>query len=132
MDDWTAKLADFGLARKVASTMTSGQGTVKWMAPEVLSNLPYTDKADVYSFSLIIWEVLTGEKFFEEYKFNSQIEIQVVNHNTRPPIPNGMSNNMKQLITQCWDVDPDKRPTCSEITKILKTMTDKDMIIIKD
>ena len=59
-EDWTAKLADFGLARVCSDDMTMGQGTVKWMAPEVLSNAPYTTKADIYSFGLIIWEVIEG------------------------------------------------------------------------
>ena len=109
--------------------MTSGQGTIKWMAPEVLSNGPYSTRADVYSFSLIIWEVIVGEKFYEEYKFNSQIEVQVVNHNMRPPIPETMSDKMKELITQCWDTNPHNRPSCTQVTRSLQNMSPDDLVI---
>ena len=103
--------------------MTAGQGTVKWMAPEVLSDAPYTDRADIYSFSLIIWELLMEKPFFEEYKFNSQIEIQVVNHGIRPPLsPLRVSPELRNLITRCWDSDPKNRPSSSKIVNILNDM----------
>ena len=127
--DWTVKLADFGLARELAHTMTGIQGTVKWMAPEVLSNGPYSDKADIYSFSLIMWEVLMQKKFFEEFKFNSQLEVQVVNHDFRPPLPEEMSSAMKQLIQDCWSPDPDSRPPAPEIIKRLLKMSVDDCCV---
>ena len=106
--------------------MTSGQGTVKWMSPEVLSNAPYTDKSDIYSLALIIWEVLIQEPFFEELRFNSQIEIQVVNHNYRPPLPSGISEKTKELITECWSPHPEYRPSALEIVKRLKDFSPED------
>ena len=124
--DWAVKLADFGLARKVAHSMTGLQGTVKWMAPEVLSNGPYSDKADIYSFSLILWEILHEEKFFTEFKFNSQLEVQVVNHDLRPPITNTMSESMKKLIEDCWNPDPSNRPSAAKVTKRLLKMKPAD------
>ena len=66
MEDWSVKLTDFGSSKKVDSTMTSGQGTVKWMAPEVLTSSNYNEKADIYSFSLIMWEVLMLQNFFTD------------------------------------------------------------------
>ena len=124
--DWTVKLADFGLARKLAHTMTGLQGTVKWMAPEVLSNGPYSEKADIYSFSLIIWEILHEERFFEEFKFNSQLEVQVVNHDLRPPLQNTITVEMKKLIEDCWNPNPCNRPPASEVTKRLSELTESD------
>lgn len=66
-----AKITDFGLARKFedsdggAEAMMTGQaGTFHWMAPEVLENSPYTQKADVYSFGIVMWEILAREPPF--------------------------------------------------------------------
>lgn len=109
--------------------MTSGQGTVKWMSPEVLSNAPYTDKSDVYSLGLIVWEVLMQQPFFEELKFNSQIEIQVVNHNYRPPLPSEISEKTRELIIECWSANPEERPTALEIVKRLKDFSPNDFEI---
>ena len=52
------KVADFGLSKVVQDfqTMTEGLGTFQWMSPEVLANSRYSDKADVYSFGIVLWE----------------------------------------------------------------------------
>ena len=107
--------------------MTAGQGTVKWMAPEVLSNAPYTPKSDIYSFGLTMWEVLMQKSFFDEFKFNSQIEIQVVNHNSRPPLCNPISPLLKKLISRCWDPDPNERPTAGIVNSILTGISPADL-----
>ena len=100
---------------------------MKWMAPEVLSHAPYTAKADVYSFSLIIWEVLVNHPFYEDYSFNSQIEIQVVNHDMRPTIPHNFSKKLRDLMKSAWSPDPKERPTCAELTNQLSSLTEIDV-----
>ena len=55
----TAKLADFGWTRIKAKVMTSKIGTYQWMAPEVIKGFKYTEKADVFSFGVIMWELAT-------------------------------------------------------------------------
>jgi len=63
-EDWTVKLCDFGLSRyqeKFESDNQGKIGTPHWMAPEILRGEMYTEKADVYSFGVILWEMLTGE-----------------------------------------------------------------------
>ena len=129
MEDWTVKLTDFGSSKKLDSTMTSGQGTVKWMAPEVLTSSNYNEKADIYSFSLVMWEVLMVTNFFTEYKFDSQIEIQVVEHHKRPPIPECISSSLKQLIEDCWNPDPNVRPSSTDILKRLNDLSPQDFEI---
>ena len=60
-ENWTVKVADFGLSRtKVKSTMTA-TGTPQWSAPEVIRKESYSEKADVYSYGVIIYELLTGK-----------------------------------------------------------------------
>ncbi|KAJ6765846.1 SERINE/THREONINE-PROTEIN KINASE TNNI3K-RELATED [Salix purpurea] len=57
------KVADFGVARVKTQTgvMTAETGTYRWMAPEVIEHKPYDHKADVFSFGIVLWELLTGK-----------------------------------------------------------------------
>ncbi|CAK7335460.1 unnamed protein product [Dovyalis caffra] len=60
--NWTVKVGDFGLSKwKYATFLTakSGRGTPQWMAPEVLRNEPSNEKSDVFSFGVILWELMT-------------------------------------------------------------------------
>ena len=59
------KVADFGVARVKAQTgvMTAETGTYRWMAPEVIEHKPYDHKADVFSYGIVLWELLTGKVF---------------------------------------------------------------------
>uniref|UniRef100_A0A7N0ZWQ7 non-specific serine/threonine protein kinase n=1 Tax=Kalanchoe fedtschenkoi TaxID=63787 RepID=A0A7N0ZWQ7_KALFE len=60
--NWTVKVGDFGLSRLKNSTFLtakSGRGTPQWMAPEVLRNEPSNEKSDVFSFGVILWELVT-------------------------------------------------------------------------
>jgi serine/threonine protein kinase len=55
------KIADFGVARMIEANghMTAETGTYRWMAPEVIEHKPYDEKADVFSFGVVLWELLT-------------------------------------------------------------------------
>ena len=106
--------------------MTNGQGTVKWMAPEILSNAPYTTSADIYSFSLVIWEVITQQPFYEEFKFNSQIEIHVVNHNLRPDV-SAFTPAARSVLEKTWAPQPGMRPTASSLLTILSKLSPSDL-----
>ncbi|KAJ6730608.1 SERINE/THREONINE-PROTEIN KINASE TNNI3K-RELATED [Salix viminalis] len=57
------KVADFGVARfqNQGGVMTAETGTYRWMAPEVINHLPYDQKADVFSFAIVLWELVTAK-----------------------------------------------------------------------
>ena len=66
------KITDFGLAREWhRTTKMSAAGTYAWMAPEVITNENYTEKADVYSFGIILWEFWSKEPPYKGMKANS-------------------------------------------------------------
>ncbi|GMH42760.1 hypothetical protein BSKO_10679 [Bryopsis sp. KO-2023] len=93
----------------------------RWLAPEVLEGEHHTKASDVYPFGLILWELLTWTAPWEAEAMGTfQIFNCVVNQNLRPEIPDDLLgppffDEYKELMTQCWDKDPAKRPGYPEI-----------------
>ncbi|KAL2613531.1 hypothetical protein R1flu_025223 [Riccia fluitans] len=127
------KVCDFGVARvkpAVASNhgggnwtveMTAETGTYRWMSPEVLEHKPYDHKADVYSFGIMIWEVLTGEIPYAGLT-PLQAAIGVVQRGLRPVMPPTVPPKLAGLAELCWHQDPDQRPEFNEAVTILEEL----------
>nr|CCA23310.1 protein kinase putative [Albugo laibachii Nc14]CCA24354.1 protein kinase putative [Albugo laibachii Nc14] len=126
--NYTIKLSDFGLARVKAhvQTMTGNCGTVQWMAPEVLGHQKYTEKADVFSFAIVIWEVMTGRC---PYDGMSQIHVAlgVLNRNLRPSIPRDCPPFFARLMKSCWNRQPELRPSFPHIVSAFRSYQSKLM-----
>jgi len=118
------KVADFGVARvKVQSgVMTAETGTYRWMAPEVIEHKPYDHKADVFSFGIMLWELLTGKVPYE-YLTPLQAAVGVVQKGLRPTMPKNANPKLAALIERCWKQDPTERPDFSEILEILQQLS---------
>jgi serine/threonine protein kinase len=80
-----------------------------WLAPEVMANKIYTEKADVYSIGVILWELLTREPFFGHVRFMSRLEDMVL-AGQRPPIPDDCPPAYRSLIEACWAQQPGTVP----------------------
>ncbi|KAK7283770.1 hypothetical protein RIF29_13516 [Crotalaria pallida] len=115
------KIADFGVARLLdpAGIMTAETGTYRWMAPEVIEHKPYSHKADIFSFGIILWELLTGKLPYENLT-PLQAAIGVVQKGLRPEIPRDTHPKLVELLHHCWHQDPSFRPDFSEILKFLQ------------
>jgi len=122
-ESYTAKLADFGLSRlkAVRSGMTGNCGTVQWMAPEVLCNEAYAEPADVFSFGIILWEMLTKECPYDGMT-PIQCALSVLNGNKRPEIPDWCPQSLRALIKNCVEKDPHSRPTFPQILAALDAL----------
>ncbi|KAJ7952366.1 Tyrosine kinase [Quillaja saponaria] len=115
--NWTVKVGDFGLSRlKEATFLTarSGRGTPQWMAPEVLRNELSNEKSDLFSFGVILWELMT-----ECIPWSSLNSLQVVGvvgfMDRRLDLPEGLDPHVASIIHDCWRSDPEQRPSFEEI-----------------
>ncbi|KAK7252150.1 hypothetical protein RIF29_35906 [Crotalaria pallida] len=120
-EDFHLNIADFGIACEEAycDLLADDPGTYRWMAPEMIKRKSYGRKVDVYSFGLILWEMLTGTIPYEDMT-PIQAAFAVVNKNLRPVIPVNCPPAMGALIEQCWSLNPDKRPEFWQIVKVLE------------
>ncbi|GMJ07188.1 hypothetical protein like AT5G57610 [Hibiscus trionum] len=119
------KIGDLGLSKVRQHTLVSGgvRGTLPWMAPELLSGKSnmVSEKIDVYSFGIVMWELLTGEEPYADMHCASIIG-GIVNDSLRPTIPAWCDPEWKALMEQCWASDPAERPSFSEISQKLRNM----------
>ncbi|GBC02000.1 hypothetical protein RclHR1_04400023 [Rhizophagus clarus] len=112
-----ARINDLGL---YIPNIASGeiQGTLPYMAPEILRGDSYTQASDIYSFAMILWEISCGSRPFADRSHDASLVVDIHN-GVRPIIPEAVANEIPEcyrtLVNQCWDDDPKKRPTASQI-----------------
>jgi serine/threonine protein kinase len=105
-------ICDFGSSRTAAlqeELRTGDIGTPNYMAPEFIRTEPYTHKVDVYSYGLLLWELLTRTTPFQGM-ITSQVIFQVGLQGKRPEIPSDAPEGLSSLIQLCWSSNPDERP----------------------
>ncbi|CDP09798.1 unnamed protein product [Coffea canephora] len=114
---WNVKVGDFGLSKlKNATFLTnkSGKGTPQWMAPEILRNEPSTEKSDIYSFGVILWELMT-----ESIPWKNLNSLQVVGivgfMDRRLDLPVNLDPEISSIIHDCWHSKPENRPSFQDI-----------------
>ncbi|RIB17637.1 kinase-like domain-containing protein, partial [Gigaspora rosea] len=89
-------------------------GVLPYIAPEVLDKNPYTKETDIYSFGIIMWEILYGKPVPFDQKSELQFQLQVCN-GLRPHIYENTASCYTNLMKKCWNMDPKKRPTAKAI-----------------
>lgn len=120
------KVGDFGLSKIKRNTLVSGgvRGTLPWMAPELLngSSNKVSEKVDVFSFGIVMWEILTGDEPYANMHYGAIIG-GIVNNTLRPPVPPSCDPEWKRLMERCWAPDPVQRPTFTQITSRFRAMS---------
>ena len=89
------------------------------MAPEVIKGKEYTEKADVFSFGIILWEIATRQPPYRNLTA-VKVGLQVAHNNLRPTIPKNVPANFSFLMQRCWDNKPDLRPSFKQCIKEIK------------
>jgi serine/threonine protein kinase len=107
--------------------LTGQTGSLLYMAPEVYSNRRYNEKVDVYSYGVILYELLTHELCY--FALNARQEAgdledfadAVCTQGWRPTMPARVPLQLGELIQRCWAQDPSVRPTMAEVVVELKS-----------
>ncbi|XP_072952997.1 uncharacterized protein [Typha angustifolia] len=119
------KVGDLGLSKVKCQTLISGgvRGTLPWMAPELLngSSSLVSEKVDVFSFGIVMWELLTREEPYADLHYGAIIG-GIVSNTLRPPVPESCDPEWRSLMEHCWSSEPSERPSFTEIANRLRSM----------
>lgn len=118
--DFHVRVADFGLTtlKDKKGDSEQPQGSPAYMAPEVFMG-SYDEKCDVYSFGMVLWEMLTQERVFSDLPNLQQLMYAVIEERRRPEIPQNCPTSLRNLINACWAHESTKRPSFQEIVDAL-------------
>lgn len=93
------------------------------MAPEIINDEPYSEGADIFSFGIILFEMVTGKRPFHESSGGSNLAATMkLANKERPKIPPECKcpKWLSEMIQQCWDAEPTRRPTAAGILERLR------------
>ncbi|KAM9318997.1 mitogen-activated protein kinase kinase kinase 10 [Pholidichthys leucotaenia] len=123
----TLKITDFGLAREWhQTTKMSAAGTYAWMAPEVIKLSLFSKSSDVWSFGVLLWELLTGEVPYREIDALA-VAYGVAMNKLTLPIPSTCPEPFAQLLGECWSSNPHSRPLFTNILRRLQSIEQSAM-----
>ena len=130
--DGNLKLFDFGLCacvrthgdRRDQYRLTGNTGTLRYMAPEVALGRQYNSSVDVYSFGVIVWQVLRSKVPFRDMGKKAYIQDVVVG-GKRPPLDRRWPIGFSGLLEKCWHEDKDFRPSFSQVVSELDMLIDE-------
>lgn len=118
-DELVAKVSDFGLAREGVTRSDSQKLPVKWTAPEALKENKFSNKSDVWSFGIFLWELYSyGRVPYPRVPANDIM--QFVERGYRMDPPDGCPPVIYQIMKDCWQTDPNARPNFTRIMKSLE------------
>ncbi|KAF8560563.1 hypothetical protein P879_10500 [Paragonimus westermani] len=113
----TLLITDFGMACRSSELIVSQQsklGTVAYAAPEVCRQASFSCKSDVWSYGVVLWELLISEPPFR-YVEQPRLLYIIAMHNHTLHVPNTVPPTFAKLLQDCWSVNPDSRPSFEEI-----------------
>ncbi|XP_014678676.1 PREDICTED: ephrin type-A receptor 5-like [Priapulus caudatus] len=129
-DSLVCKIADFGLSREIetntaegAYTTRGGKIPVRWTAPEAIAFRKFTSASDVWSYGIVMWEVMSyGERPY--WNWSNQDVIKAIEKGYRLPAPMGLSEATSSLMCSldCWQKERNHRPKFNAIVKTLDTL----------
>ncbi|GBC32783.2 hypothetical protein RIR_jg12181.t1 [Rhizophagus irregularis DAOM 181602=DAOM 197198] len=142
----TVKLSDFGLSKRIESSSNSQSklfGIIPYVDPIRFSGrrknknstplCSSTEKSDIYSVGVLFWEISSGQPPFctEGEQYDIDLALEISQGLREEPIPNTPEDYIK-IYTECWNGEPDNRPTINQVVERLKSITTITNITIKD
>jgi mitogen-activated protein kinase kinase kinase len=115
------KISDFGISKKVDDNLLTGnrmnrpslQGSVFWMAPEVVKQIGHTRKADIWSVGCLVVEMLTGEHPWAQ--LTQMQAIFKIGSSARPTIPSDTSSDAQDFLRRTFEINHEARPSAAEL-----------------
>ncbi|GBB96918.1 hypothetical protein RclHR1_02870016 [Rhizophagus clarus] len=102
-------ISDLGFCGPADKSSKSIYGNLPYIAPEIIVGKEYTFASDIYSIAILMWEISSGQPPFINYEHENEIVMNIIN-GIRPKIVAGTPLEYKNLMKECWDADPLKRP----------------------
>ncbi|XP_019615926.1 PREDICTED: tyrosine-protein kinase CSK-like isoform X1 [Branchiostoma belcheri] len=120
-EEGTAKVSDFGLAREMNfDKLEGGKVPVKWTAPEALRHGHFSTKSDVWSFGILLWELYSyGRPPYPRVPIADVVAHVEKGYRMEPP--EGCPEDIYSVMKQCWDINPDSRPSFKRLLQQLET-----------
>ncbi|CAH3192608.1 unnamed protein product, partial [Porites evermanni] len=128
-EDYVMKIADFGLARNIYKSdlyvkTSSGVLPMKWMAIESLVSREYSEKSDVWSFGICLWEIFTlGGTPYPAIPVEELLDF--LNDGKRMENPRDCPSEIYKIMQDCWQEGPDKRPKFDQISQSIGTILEQ-------
>lgn len=126
-------ITDFGLSKYFDPDLSKSIshtecGTALYMAPEVFNGNPHTQESDVYSFGILMFEVITGQQAFRDFKSSMHLAIKVID-GERPKSDIPIPPNFQALLEACWHKEPRKRPSFKTLfTQLSLSFSDDEFV----
>ncbi|RWS13873.1 Tyrosine-protein kinase CSK-like protein [Dinothrombium tinctorium] len=123
-EECVAKVCDFGLAREESFNLEGGKFPIKWTAPEALKYHRFSNKSDMWSFGILLWEIYS----FGRVPYPRIPLVDVVKHvekGYKMEAPDGCPSEIYEIMRQAWDLDPEARPSFAVVLKKLESFLKK-------
>ena len=122
---FVCKLTDFGLSRIIDINHTHQNkhmtlcGTPSWVAPEIFRGEAYNHKIDVYSFGIVMWELVCFRKpYLDEDPVKLPYKVSL--HGLRPPLAPHIPQLFAEMMTKCWEGEASDRPDFTEVCQLME------------
>ena len=134
-DGLVLKICDFGTVTDKSTLMTNNKGSAAWMAPEVFEGSIYSERCDVFSWGIILWECIARELPFKEIESTYSI-MWMVHKGQRPNLIEGLPKPIEELMVTSWGAKPENRPSMDEVHERMKILCEffpkPEPLIIRD
>jgi serine/threonine protein kinase len=118
-------ISDLGFCGPVDKPLNSTYGKLPYIAPEAIFENEYTFASDIYSIGILMWEISSGKSPFVDYENNYENEYDLtmkIIRGMRPKVVPETPLKYEELMKQCWDADPTKRPDIKMLSNKINDM----------
>src|ERR1044072_6259718 len=135
-NEYDIVISDLGISKSSTESIDNDKiyGIISYVAPEIFQGQKYTTSSDIYSFGMIMWELMTGRMPFWDQNNDLGLIIKICK-DFRPPIIKNIPEGYAELMKKCWDPDSNKRPTAfviiENLTDIMRAEEENLTEIIK-